>query len=383
MAYKPTMENSQRLQTALESQIITRSFSVPSPGLVSDIIGRKGSKIKALRARTSTHIKTPNVGEDPVFLVTGRPEDVAAAKDEMVAEIENLMKYRARLPQWAKCTQRVPVPTSEHVANIVGKNFWKIKPLQAKAKIKTPARGQDPTFVITGTLQDVDEVRRQLDIDAKHAVQILALEKEKATQNRSIQIPQFSVEEGITIYVRVPIGAAGLIVGANGTRIKRLQQLTNTTIVTPARFSTEPSFSVKGKPEDVARAKREIQSYVAERMGRSVTDSDSDEYNSPSLLVPQSPPRRSVRAPSPRDASMPEGGSSNGAPFDYSPAVTTPTRISGGRQESAATIRFPLSPAAFDALTQSSFFYSPPAGGSTHSCSSYFSEETAVASPEP
>ncbi len=43
-----------------------------------------GCKIKALRAKTNTYIKTPVRGEEPVFIVTGRREDVEMAKREIV-----------------------------------------------------------------------------------------------------------------------------------------------------------------------------------------------------------------------------------------------------------------------------------------------------------
>ncbi|GIY18148.1 RNA-binding protein MEX3D [Caerostris extrusa] len=53
---------------------------VPSSEHVAEIVGRQGCKIKALRAKTNTYIKTPVRGEEPVFVVTGRKEDVSAAK---------------------------------------------------------------------------------------------------------------------------------------------------------------------------------------------------------------------------------------------------------------------------------------------------------------
>ena len=54
-----------------------------------------GSKIKALRAKTNTYIKTPVRGEEPVFVVTGRREDVAAAKREILSASEHFSQIRA------------------------------------------------------------------------------------------------------------------------------------------------------------------------------------------------------------------------------------------------------------------------------------------------
>lgn len=65
--------------------------------------------------------------------------------------------------------------------------------------------------------------------------------------------------------------------------MKRIQQITNTYIVTPSR-DKEPSFEVTGAPENVERARQEIESYIAMRTGGSIdSDVDSD-YQS--LLSP-------------------------------------------------------------------------------------------------
>lgn len=54
-----------------------------------------GCKIKALRAKTNTYIKTPVRGEEPVFIVTGRREDVEMAKREIVSAAEHFSMIRA------------------------------------------------------------------------------------------------------------------------------------------------------------------------------------------------------------------------------------------------------------------------------------------------
>lgn len=48
--------------------------------------------------------------------------------------------------------------------------------------------------------------------------------------------------------------------------MKRIQQITHTYIVTPSR-DKEPCFEVRGSPENVERAKKEIESYIAMRTG--------------------------------------------------------------------------------------------------------------------
>lgn len=65
-----------------------------SPSLSSSF-SPTGCKIKALRAKTNTYIKTPVRGEQPVFVVTGRKEDVAMAKREILSAAEHFSLIRA------------------------------------------------------------------------------------------------------------------------------------------------------------------------------------------------------------------------------------------------------------------------------------------------
>ena len=54
-----------------------------------------GCKIKALRAKTNTYIKTPVRGQEPVFVVTGRKQDVMSAKQEIMSAAEHFSQIRA------------------------------------------------------------------------------------------------------------------------------------------------------------------------------------------------------------------------------------------------------------------------------------------------
>lgn len=69
-----------------------------------------------------------------------------------------------------------------------------------------------------------------------------------------------------TIQVRVPYRVVGLVVGPKGATIKRIQQQTHTYIVTPSR-DKEPVFEVTGMPENVDRARDEIEAHIAMRTG--------------------------------------------------------------------------------------------------------------------
>lgn len=72
---------------ALPSLLLRPPSAHPSPAL--------GCKIKALRAKTNTYIKTPVRGEEPVFVVTGRHEDVVEAKREIECAAEHFTQIRA------------------------------------------------------------------------------------------------------------------------------------------------------------------------------------------------------------------------------------------------------------------------------------------------
>jgi hypothetical protein len=78
-----------------KSQNMTECVPVPSSEHVAEIVGRQGCKIKALRAKTNTYIKTPVRGDEPVFIITGRKEDVYIAKKEIVSAAEHFSQIRA------------------------------------------------------------------------------------------------------------------------------------------------------------------------------------------------------------------------------------------------------------------------------------------------
>ncbi len=82
-----------------------------------------------------------------------------------------------------------------------------------------------------------------------------------------------------TIQVRVPYRMVGLVVGPKGATIKRIQQQTHTYIVTPSR-DKEPVFEVTGMPENVDRAREEIEAHIVMRTAGSVdTTVDDDDFH--------------------------------------------------------------------------------------------------------
>ena len=157
----------------------------------------------------------------------------------------------------------------------------KIKALRAKTNtyIKTPVRGEDPVFVITGRKEDVVLAKREILSAAEHFSQI------RAQRKNSTLISGPSSPTGgpgqTTIQVRVPYRVVGLVVGPKGATIKRIQQATNTYIVTPSR-DKEPIFEVTGSLENVENARKEIETHIVLRTG-GLLDDDTFQNNGEAL----------------------------------------------------------------------------------------------------
>ncbi|XP_041315504.1 RNA-binding E3 ubiquitin-protein ligase MEX3C-like, partial [Pyrgilauda ruficollis] len=142
----------------------------------------------------------------------------------------------------------------------------KIKALRAKTNtyIKTPVRGEEPVFVVTGRKEDVATAKREILSAAEHFSLIRASRSKGAGPGGLCRPPALPGQT--TVQVRVPYCVVGLVVGPKGSTIKRIQQQTHTYIVTPSR-DKEPVFEVTGMPENVDRAREEIEMHVAVRTG--------------------------------------------------------------------------------------------------------------------
>ncbi|KAG9466934.1 hypothetical protein GDO78_015855 [Eleutherodactylus coqui] len=177
-------------------------------------------------------------------------------------------------------TECVPVPSSEHVAEIVGRQGCKIKALRAKTNtyIKTPVRGEEPVFMVTGRREDVAMARREIISAAEHFSMIRASRNKAGSAFGSAP----TLPGQVTIRVRVPYRVVGLVVGPKGATIKRIQQQTNTYIITPSR-DRDPVFEITGAPGNVERAREEIETHIAVRTGKIL------EYNNENDFLSNSP----------------------------------------------------------------------------------------------
>lgn len=161
-----------------KSQNMTECVPVPSSEHVAEIVGRQGCKIKALRAKTNTYIKTPVRGEEPVFVVTGRKEDVSMAKREILSAAEHFSQIRAsrknnmngslapgppnNVPGQTTIQVRVPYRV---VGLVVGPKGATIKRIQQQTHtyIVTPSRDKEPVFEVTGLPENVENARKEIE----------------------------------------------------------------------------------------------------------------------------------------------------------------------------------------------------------------------------
>uniref|UniRef100_A0A8D2D3M0 RING-type domain-containing protein n=1 Tax=Sciurus vulgaris TaxID=55149 RepID=A0A8D2D3M0_SCIVU len=157
----------------------TECVPVPSSEQVAEIVGRQGCKIKALRAKTNTYTKTPVRGEEPIFVVTGRKEDVAMAKREILSAAEHFSMIHAsrnkngptlgglscspNLPGQTTVQVRVPYRVVGLVVGPKGATIKRIRQ-QTHTYIVTPSRDKEPVFEVTGMPENVDQAREEIEM---------------------------------------------------------------------------------------------------------------------------------------------------------------------------------------------------------------------------
>jgi RNA-binding protein MEX3 len=150
---------------------ITEHVYVPTSEHVAEIVGRQGCKIKALRNKTNTYIKTPGRGEEPLFIITGQKEEVELAKSEIIQASEHFTNIRAQRKSGlvpptnvpGQITIKVKVPYRV-VGLVVGPKGATIKQIQTKTStyIVTPSREREPVFEITGLPKNVEHAKNEI-----------------------------------------------------------------------------------------------------------------------------------------------------------------------------------------------------------------------------
>jgi len=208
-----------------------------------------GCKIKALRNKTNTYIKTPTRGEEPVFVITGRREDVATARREILSAADHFSQIRASRRAGGGGSGAVSGPSPSLTAltptggSSPGLPAQQLPP--SPVSTSSPPSGS-PT---SGLPPNLSPSKSAVDHSSRYT---------GGCGGNTVSGPGLGQ---VTCEVRVPVRVVGLVVGPKGATIKRIQAETGTYIVTPSR-GTDPVFEVVGSPDNVERARREIESYI-------------------------------------------------------------------------------------------------------------------------
>eukprot|EP00117_Sycon_ciliatum_P005913 scpid26815/ scgid9666/ RNA-binding protein MEX3D; RING finger and KH domain-containing protein 1; RING finger protein 193; TINO len=217
--------------SAVRSNNVTESVTVPTSEHVAEIVGRQGCKIKALRAKTGTYIKTPVRGEEPTFVVTGKPGDVEHAKREILSAADHFSNIRASRSQQRSQGGGLNGGGAGASSNGVGGGGGgsSLGGSSMPPGLRGPGGG--------GVGVEPGIPMRQ---------------------------SSTSGADTVTITVKVPYNVVGLVVGPRGATIKKIQSMTGTYIVTPSR-EKDPVFEIQGSRENVEKARQEISGYITHR----------------------------------------------------------------------------------------------------------------------
>jgi len=167
-----------QLEPPKKCQNTKETIKVPTSEHVAEIVGKQGCKIRILREKTNTYIKTPGRGEEPQFVITGRAEDVAIAAAEIREAAEHFTVIRAQRSRVGSMVAAHGALGSEHgtvtvkvrvpykvVGLVVGPRGSTIKRIQNETHtyIVTPSREKDPVFEVTGLPENVEVAKQEIE----------------------------------------------------------------------------------------------------------------------------------------------------------------------------------------------------------------------------
>ena len=141
----------------------------------------------------------------------------------------------------------VRVPSIEHAAEVIGLKGAKIKMLKnlTKAKILTPNPGGDPIFVIKAPSEEALSTCESVILNSVANFDNIRLQK------RNIIMPR----ESVVTTIRLFNNQIKIIIGKDGSVIKKIEELFNVFIKSPDRStaiaSKEPIFVISGRQQDV------------------------------------------------------------------------------------------------------------------------------------
>ncbi len=131
---------------------------------------------------------------------------------------------------------------------------------ETETHIKTPVNGEDPVFEISGRRQNVEKAKQRI------------LEEEIA-YSKSLFERACNYREGdrrmLNLYL--PSRFIGLVVGKKGSSIKRIMEMSSTTIVTP-KVNTINIFEIYGTQWQIQRAVELIKKHITSNNDVSITE---------------------------------------------------------------------------------------------------------------
>ena len=180
----------------------------------------------------------------------------------------------------------VPVPSSDHVAEIVGKRGCKILFLMntIQVKIVTPRRDQQPIFKVSGERFAVVAFCKLIVEAAEHFSKIQEVRQFKAEIGAiGAALPGNTFSSDIVLMkLAVPHHLVGLLIGWKGQNIQAIKLKTNVEIVCPKRFSA-PLFQLIGPFEDVLKAKSSIDLLIFKHTGKVYATHFVDDFSNTNI----------------------------------------------------------------------------------------------------
>ncbi|UXI22931.1 transformation/transcription domain-associated protein [Sarcoptes scabiei] len=143
-----------------------------------------------------------------------------------------------------KYCAKFSVKSSAHVSYIVGKQGSKIRQIRQETGtfIQTPVNGEDPVFVIRGDRDKVQQAKTKLEEAAQ-----------EFDFNVFVEACTYREGDKIRNNLFLPARYIGLVVGKKGSIIKKIMEISGTTIVTP-KVNTLNGFKIHGSPGQIRQA---------------------------------------------------------------------------------------------------------------------------------
>lgn len=155
-------------------------------------------------------------------------------------------------------TDCVWVPTSKHVAQILGKKGCKIRALRETTNtiIRSPLPKEEPVFVIKGKKDGVSAAVKAIKSGSEFYTALDAKKDEYFSSDAATY-----KGESVVVKLTIPEPYVGLVVGIKGCTIKEIEKATNTYIKSP-NFDSQSIFTITGAPRYCEKAMNFISRYL-------------------------------------------------------------------------------------------------------------------------